>query len=93
MKNLCLNVQFQSFFSDPDIALELVLNLNQIPLSYVLPGKYTFDLKGSKTDPFKDVQDIRYHLYLWSLYSGKTKRNIPKYDWPSCFDVTFTPNH
>ena len=52
------------FFSDPDIALELVLNLDQIPLSYVLPEKYTFDLKGSKTDPFKDVHDIRYHLYL-----------------------------
>ena len=52
------------FDSDPDIALELVLNLDQIPLSFVLPGKYTFDLKGSKTDPVKGVDDIRYHFYV-----------------------------
>ena len=32
--------------SDHDILLELVINLDQTPLSYVSPGKYTLDLKG-----------------------------------------------
>ena len=30
--------------SDHDIPMELVLNLDQTPLSYVSLGKYTFDL-------------------------------------------------
>ena len=37
------------FFSDHDIQLELMLNLDQSPFSYVSPVKHTFDLKGSKT--------------------------------------------
>ena len=47
------------FVSDDDIPLELMLNLDQTPLSYVSPGKYTFDLKGSKTVPVKGVNDKR----------------------------------
>ena len=39
--------------------LEFVLNLDQTPLSYVSPKKYTFDLKGSKTVPIKVVDDKR----------------------------------
>ena len=39
------------FVSDHDIPLELVLNPDQTPLSYVSPGKYTFDLKGLKKIP------------------------------------------
>ena len=34
------------FASDHDIPLELVLNLDQTPPSYISPGQYTFDLKG-----------------------------------------------
>ena len=47
------------FVSDRDIPIELVLNLDQTPLSYVSPGKYTFDLKGSKTVPIKGVDNKR----------------------------------
>ena len=43
---------------DHDISLDLV-NLNQTPLSYVLPSKYTFYLKGSTTVPIKGVDDNR----------------------------------
>ena len=45
------------FVCDHDIPLELVLNLDQTALSYVSPGKYTFDLKGSKTVPIKGVDN------------------------------------
>ena len=90
------------FFSDHDNPLELVLNLDQTPLSYVSTGKYTFDLKVSKTVPIKGVSDKRQitatftvtasgsFLPIQLIYSGKTKRSILKYDLSSCFDVTFT---
>ena len=93
------------FVSDHDIPLELVLNLDQTPLSYVSPGKYTLDLKGSKTVPVKGVDDKRQiaatftvtvsgsFLPIQIINSGNIKRSIPKYDFPSCFDVTFTRNH
>ena len=42
-----------------DIPLDLVLNLDQTPLSYVSPGKYTFCLKGTTTVPIKGVDDKR----------------------------------
>ena len=48
-----------TFVSDYDIPLELVLNLDQTPLSCVSSRKYTFDLKGSKTVPIKGVGNKR----------------------------------
>ena len=39
--------------SKHDITLDLVLNLDQTPLSHFSLGKYTFDLKGSTTVPVK----------------------------------------
>ena len=93
------------FVSDHEILLELVLNLDQTPLPYVSPGKCTFDLKSSKTVSVKDVDDKRQitatftvtasgsFLPIQLIQSGKTKCNIPKYDFPSCFDVTFTSNY
>ena len=37
------------------IPLDLTLNLDKTPLSYVSPGKCTFCLKGSTTVPIKDI--------------------------------------
>ena len=83
--------------------IEFVLNLDQTPLSYVSPGKYIFDLKGSKTFPIKSVNDKRQitatfsvtasgsFLTIQLIYSGKTKRSIPKHEFPSYFDVIFNP--
>ena len=85
--------------------MELVLNLDQTPLSYVSSGKNTFYLKGSKTVSIKGVDDKRQitatftvtasgsFLPIQLIYSGKTKRSLPKFDFPKCFDVTFTQNH
>ena len=82
-----------------------MLNLDQTPLSYVSLGKHIFDLKGSKTVPIKGAHDKRQitatftatasgsFLPIKLIYSGKTKRSIPKYDFPIYFDVTFAPNY
>ena len=42
-----------------DVPLDLVLNLDQTPLSYVSPGKYTICLKRSTTLPIIGVDDKR----------------------------------
>ena len=42
-----------------DIPKELILNLDQTPLSYVSPGKYTFNPKGAETVPIKGIDDKR----------------------------------
>ena len=45
------------YVSEHNFPLDLVLNLDQIPLSYVWPCIYTFDLKGSTPVPITDVND------------------------------------
>ena len=42
-----------------DIPKELMVNLDQTGLSYIRPGKYTFDVKGVKTVPIKGIDDKR----------------------------------
>jgi len=88
-----------------DIPDSLVVNIDQTPLSYVSPGKYTFSLKGSKTLPINGVDDKRQitatfgvssdgnFLPMQLIYSGKTKRCLPKYNFPKSFSVSFTKNH
>ena len=88
-----------------DIALDLALNLDQIPLSYVSPGKYTFCLKGTTTVPIKGVDDkcqitatftvsaSGVFLPVQLIYQGKTKRCLPKFKFPKEFHVTYTKNH
>ena len=45
--------------AEHDITKELILNLDQTPLSYVSPGKYTFNPKSAKTVPIKGINDKR----------------------------------
>ena len=42
-----------------DIPADLVINLDQTPLSCVSPGKYTFNFKGAKNVPIKGVDEKR----------------------------------
>ena len=82
-----------------------VLNLDQTSLSYVSPGKYTLDLKGSTTVPIKGVHDkwqitatfrvstSGSFLPIQLIQNCKTKRCLPKYHLPNCFDVTCTSNY
>ena len=100
-----LQSAISKFVSYHDIPLELVLKLDQAPLSYVSPWTYTFDLQGSKTVANKGVHDKRqkpatftvayqvHFLFIQLIYRGKTKCIISKYDFPSSFDVTFFLNY
>ena len=91
--------------SEHDIPTSLVINLDQTPLSYVSPGKYTFSFKGAKNVPIRGVDDKRQitgtfavtltgkFLPMQLIYNGKTKRSLPKFKFPNSFSVVFTENH
>ena len=82
-----------------------LVNLNQAPLSYVSPGKYTFSFKGVKNVPVKGVDDKRQisatfvvsltgkFLPIQLIYKVKTKRFLPKFKFPSTFSLSYTENH
>ena len=90
---------------DHDIPTGLIINLDQTPLSYVSPGKYTFNMKGAKHVPIKGDYDKRqitatfavsasgYILPMQLICAGETKRCLPKFTFPRSFHVTNTKNH
>ena len=78
-----------------DIPSDLVINLDQTLLSYISPGKYTFNFKGAENVPIKGVDDKRgitatfaisatgKFLPMQLIYPGKTKRCLPNFQFPS----------
>ena len=58
-EKLTFQRRIASIIEEHDIPKELILNLDQTPLSYVSPGKYTFNPKGAKTVPIKGIDDKR----------------------------------
>ena len=88
-----------------DVPADLVINLDQTPISYVSPVKYTFNFKGSKNVPRKGVDDFGQitatfaihatgeFLPMQLIYPGKTKRCLPNFQFPRTFQITYTENH
>ena len=88
-----------------NIPAPLVVNLNQTPLYYVSPGKYTFSFKDAKYVPVKGVDDKRQitatfagsligkFLPIQLIYKGKTKRSLPKFKVPITLSLSYTENH
>ena len=98
-EKLTFQRNISTIIEDHDIAKDLILNLDQKPLSYVSPGKYTFNPKGAKTVPIKGVDDkikitatfsismTGSFLPIQLIYEGKTRRYLPNYDFPKGFNV------
>ena len=94
-----------SIIEEHDVPKELILILDQTPLSYVSPGKYTFNPKGAKTVPIKGIDDnrqitatstvsmIENFLPFQLIYEEKMPRCLPRFDFPADFNVTFSNNH
>ena len=60
-----------------DIPKELIVNLDQTPLSYVSPGKYNFDVKGVKIVPNKGIDNKRqitaaFPISVWVISSSSS---------------------
>ena len=104
-EKLTFQRQISTVINDHDIPKDLIVNLDQTPLSYVCPGKYTFNPKGAKTVPIKGIDNKRQisatfvismtgeFLPIQLTYEGKTKRCLPNFDSPASFNVTFSNNH
>ena len=94
-----------SIIEEHDIPKERILNLDQTPLSYVFPWKYTFNPKGAKTVSIKGIDDKRQIASTFSvsmtgkflpiqlIYEGKTPKCLPRFDFPADFNVFFPDNH
>ena len=104
-EKLTFQRNISTIIEDHDIPKDLILNLDQTPLSYVSPGKYTFNPKGAKTVPIKGVHDKRQITATFSIsmtgsflpiqliYEGKTRRCLPNYDFLKGFNVMYSTNH
>ena len=88
-----------------DIPKQLIVNLDQAPLSYVSHSKYTFDVKGVKTVPIKGIDGKRQITATFSIsmsggllliqviYEGKSTRYLPKYAFPGNLGTAFSANN
>ena len=104
-EKLTFQRQISTVINDHDTSKDLIVNLDQTPLSYVRPGKYTFNPKGAKTVPIKGIDDKRQitatfvismtgeFLPIQLIYEGKTKRCLPNFNFPAGFNVTFSDSH
>ena len=69
-EKLLFQCAISKFVLERDISIDLVLNLDQAPLSYVWPGKYTFDLKDSSTFPIKATDDKPQITTTFTVYAS-----------------------
>ena len=87
------------------IPAELIINIDQTPLPFVLISKYTMEEKGASRVSVPGTADYRQitgtfgitlssdFLPIQLIYQGKTALSQPKFRFPSEFHITQTPNH
>lgn len=88
-----------------NITKELIINIDQTPLPYVLVSSYTMEKKGKDCVPVAGTTDYRQitgtfsvtlsgeFLPIQLIYKGKTPRSQPKFRFPEEFHVTQNENH
>ena len=88
-----------------EIPAEMIINIDQTPLPFVLISKYTLAEKGASRVSVPGTSDYRQitgtfgvtmagdFLPIQLIYQGKTKLCQPKFNFPKEFHITQTPNH
>ena len=88
-----------------NIPKELVINIDQTPLPFVLISSYTMEKKGNQCVPVAETTEYplitgtfgvslsRDFLPIQLIYQGETKFCQPTYPFSGEFDVTQTENH
>ena len=88
-----------------NIPSELIIDIDQTPLPFVLISKYTMDEEGKKKIPIPGTADYRQitgtfaitlagdFLPIQLIYAGKTHMCHAKYTFPPSFHVTHTDYH
>ena len=88
-----------------DVPDDLIINIAQTLLSYVLISKYTMHKTNDKAVPISNSADYCQitgtftvtrsgkFLPIQLIYQGKTSRCHPKFEFPSKFNITHSENH
>ena len=88
-----------------NIPPELILNIDQTPLKYVLVGNETLAPRGETSVTIEGSSDkrsitgtlaISLHgdfLPMQLIYGGKTSQSLPRYRFPKGFCLSFNPKH
>ena len=88
-----------------EICDEMIANWDQTGINYVPVSSWTMEKEGSKRVELIGKDDKRQItvtfagsmneslLPLQVIYQGKSTQCLPKFDFPSTWHVTFTPNH
>ena len=88
-----------------NIPHDLIINIDQTYLPFVLVSNYTLSPKGNKKVAISNCTDYRQitgtfgirlngeFLPIQLIYQGKTERCHPKFKFPEEFHVTHTKNH
>ena len=88
-----------------DIPDDLVVNIDQTTLPFILLSKYTMDKKNEKLVPIANSADYRQVTGTFSItvssifspmqiiYKGQTDRCYPKFKFPEEFNIRHSVNH
>ena len=104
LKKLFL-LEFKNVVEIDEVPAELVINWDQMGINYILVSSWTMEEEGSKRVQVVGKDDKRQLAALFAcsmsgdflpvqlVYQGKTVRCLPKYQFPSDWDIIFTANH
>ena len=104
LKKLFL-LEFNSVVEMDEVPPQLVINWDQTGINYIPISSWTMEEEGSKRVEVASKDDKRQLTALFAcslsgdflpiqlVYQGKTVRCLPKYQFPSDWDLAFTPNH
>lgn len=88
-----------------EVPSQLVINWDQTGINYIPVFSWMMEEEGSKRVEVAGKDNKRQLTALFAcsmsgdflpvqlVYQGKTARNLPKYQFPSDWDIAFTPNH
>ena len=88
-----------------EIPPELVINLDQTGIHYVLVSSWSMEMEGTKRVEVVGKDDKRQITAIFGIlmsggflpiqlvYQGKTTKCLPSFDFPPSWDITFSDNH
>ena len=98
-------LEFNNAVEMDEVPSELVINWDQTGINYIPISSWTMEGEGSKRVEVAGKDDKRQLTTLFAcsmsgdflpiqlVYQGKTARCLPKYQFPSDWDITFSANH
>lgn len=95
----------RNVISMDQIPSELIVNFDQTGISYVPASSYTMEKEGATRVEVTGKDDKRQITLVFAgslsgdflppqvIYEGKTKRCLPLFQFPSTWNITYTPTH